>query len=123
MKRSTRIVSLVLTIFLFVSTFSVHASAAGTELKTGIAFVDASSLRLRAKPSTGSKTLDYAYDNEVVVLLGKSGEWYKVSYNLQTGYMHSKYLDAATKENAELGYGRITGNKVNVRSGPGCRQK
>ncbi len=123
MKRSTRIVSLVLTIFLFVSTFSVHASAAGTELKTGIAFVDASSLRLRAKPSTGSKTLDYAYDNEVVVLLGKSGEWYKVSYNLQTGYMHSKYLDAATKENAELGYGRITGNKVNVRSGPGTGYK
>ena len=47
MKRSTRIVSLVLTIFLFSGFFSVHASAAGTELKTGIAFVDASSLRLR----------------------------------------------------------------------------
>ncbi len=119
MKRSTRIVSLVLTIFLLVSTFSVHASAAGTEMKTGIGFVDASSLRLRSSPSTSSKTIDYAYDNEVVVLLGKSGEWYKVSYNLQTGYMHSKYLDAAAKENAELGYGRVTGNKVNVRSGPG----
>jgi len=123
MKRSTRIVSLVLTFFLFASNFSVHASAAGTDIKTGIAFVDASSLRLRSKPSTSSKTIDYAYDNEVVVLLGKSGEWYKVSYNLQTGYMHSKYLDAATKENAELGYGRITGNKVNVRSGPGTSYK
>ena len=123
MKRSTRIVSLVLTIFLFANIFSVHASAAGTELKTGIAFVDASSLRLRSKPSTSGKTLDYAYDNEVVVLLGKSGDWYKVSYNLQTGYMHSKYLVAATKENAELGYGRITGNKVNVRSGPGTSYK
>ncbi len=123
MKRSTRIVSLVLTIFLFLSTFSVHASAAGTDIKTGIAFVDASSLRLRSSPSTTSKTLDYAYDNEVVVLLGKSGDWYKVSYNLQTGYMHSKYLDAATKENAELGYGKVTGNKVNVRSGPGTGYK
>ncbi|MBQ8769104.1 MAG: C40 family peptidase [Oscillospiraceae bacterium] len=123
MKRSTRIVSLVLTIFLFVSLFSVHASAAGTEMKTGIAFVDASSLRLRSKPSTSSKTIDYAYDNEVVVLLGKSGDWYKVSYNLQTGYMHSKYLNASTRENAELGYGRITGNKVNIRSGPGTGYK
>lgn len=123
MKRSTRIVSLVLTIFLFANIFSVHASAAGTELKTGIAFVDASSLRLRSSPSTSSKTLDYAYDNEVVVLLGKSGDWYKVSYNLQTGYMHSKYLRAATKENAELGYGRVTGNKVNIRSGPGTNYK
>ena len=123
MKRSTRIVSLVLTIFLFSGFFSVHASAAGTELKTGIAFVDASSLRLRSSPSTGSKTLDFAYDNEVVVLLGKSGDWYKVSYNLQTGYMHSRYLDASAKENAELGYGRVTGNKVNVRSGPGTNYK
>jgi cell wall-associated NlpC family hydrolase len=123
MKRSTRIVSLVLTIFLFANIFSVHASAAGTELKTGIAFVDASSLRLRSSPSTSSKTLDYAYDNEVVVLLGKSGDWYKVSYNLQTGYMHSKYLRATTKENAELGYGRVTGNKVNIRSGPGTNYK
>jgi cell wall-associated NlpC family hydrolase len=123
MKRSTRIVSLVLTFFLFANIFSVHASAAGTELKTGIAFVDASSLRLRSSPSTNSKALDYAYDNEVVVLLGKSGEWYKVSYNLQTGYMHSKYLDVSTRENAELGYGRVTGNKVNVRSGPGTGYK
>ncbi|MBQ7817508.1 MAG: C40 family peptidase [Oscillospiraceae bacterium] len=123
MKRSTRIVSLVLTIFLFANIFSVHASAAGTDMKTGIAFVDASSLRLRSSPSTNGKTLDYAYDNEVVVLLGKSGDWYKVNYNLQTGYMHSKYLDAATKENAELGYGRITGNKVNIRSGPGTSYK
>lgn len=123
MKRSTHIVSLVLTIFLFANIFSVHASAAGTELKTGIAFVDASSLRLRSAPSTNSRTIDYAYDDEVVVLLGKSGEWYKVSYNLQTGYMHSRYLDASAKENAELGYGRVTGNKVNIRSGPGTNYK
>ncbi len=123
MKRSTRIVSLVLTFFLFLSITTSYASAAGTDLKTGIAFVDASSLRLRSSPSTSSKTLDYAYDNEVVVLLGKSGNWYKVSYNLQIGYMHKKHLDISTKENAELGYGRITGNKVNIRSGPGTSYK
>ena len=123
MKRSTRIVSLVLTIFLFLNISIISANAAGTDIKTGIAFVDASSLRLRSSPSTTGRTLDYAYDNEVVVLLGKTGDWYKVSYNLQTGYMHSKYLDAAAKENAELGYGRVTGNKVNVRSGPGTSYK
>ena len=119
MKISTRIVSLMLTIFLFTGIFSTAVSAAGTDIKTGIAFVDASSLRLRAAPSNTSNTLDYAYDNEVVVLLGKSGDWYKVNYNLQTGYMHSRYLDVSTRENAELGYGRVTGNKVNIRSGPG----
>ncbi len=119
MNVSKRIVSLMLAIFLFVGFFSVSASAASREIKLGIAFVDASSLRLRSSASTSSKTLDYAYDSEVVVLLEKTGSWYKVNYNLQTGYMHSSYLDTSTRENVELGYGSINGNKVNVRSGPG----
>lgn len=119
MKLSKRIVSLVLTIFLFISIFSVTASAASRQLKTGVAFVSANSLRLRSSASTSSTTLDYASKGEVVVLLGKSGQWYKVIYNLQVGYMHSNYLNAATKENAELGYGNVNGSGVNVRSGPG----
>lgn len=119
MKLFARIVSLVLTIFLFTGSFTYSANAASTQLKTGVAFVNASSLRLRSGPATTSKTLDYAHNDEVVVLLGRSGDWYKVSYNLQTGYMHSKYLEASTKENVELGYGQVTGNKVSVRSGPG----
>lgn len=119
MKISMRIVSLVLTIFFLTGSFALPASAATTDIKTGIAYVNASSLRLRSEPTTNSRTIDYAYNDEVVVLLGRSGEWYKVSYNLQTGYMHSKYLDATTTENVELGYGQITGNKVSIRSGPG----
>ena len=118
MKISMRIVSLALTIFFLIGSFASPASAATTDLKTGIAFVDASALRLRSEPTTNSQTLDYAYQDEVVVLLGKQGDWYKVNYNLQTGYMHSKYLDATTRENVELGYGKVTGNKVSVRSGP-----
>jgi len=119
MNVSKRIVSLVLAIFLFVGVFPVIGQASGRQIKIGLAFVEASSLRLRSAASTSSKTLDHAYDGEVVVLLEKSGDWYKVNYNLQTGYMHSRYLDASTKENAELGYGTVNGNKVNVRSGPG----
>lgn len=119
MKFRTRIVSLVLAIFLFVSVFATGVSAASTDLKLGIAFVDASSLRLRANPSTTSQTLDFAYRDEVVVLLEKTGQWYKVIYNLRVGYMHGSYLKVTTRENAELGYGRVTGDKVNVRSGPG----
>ena len=117
MKISTRIASLVLAFFLLFTAVPV-ASAAGGTIKTGIAFVDASSLRLRSAPSTSSATLDYAYNDEVVILLGKTGSWYKVVYNLQTGYMHADYLDVTTRENAELGYGRINGSNVNIRSGP-----
>ena len=119
MKALQRIVSLVLTIFLFVSIVSVPAYAAGGTLKTGVAFVTASALRMRSGPGSSYATTAYASKDEVVVLLGKSGEWYKVIYNLKEGYMHSKYLDAATVENAELGYGRVNGSGVNVRSGPG----
>ena len=119
MKASTRIVSLALTFFLFIGIFATTASAASTDLKTGIGFVTASALRLRSEPSSSTATFDYASNGEVVVILGKSGLWYKVNYNLQIGYMHSDYLSVATKENAELGYGRIIGSSVNVRSGPG----
>ncbi len=118
MKRTMRIVSLALTIFLFMCTFTPTARAAGGVLKQGIGFVNASSLRLRSGPSSSTTTLDYAPKNDVAVILGKTGLWYKVSYNLQTGYMHSKYLNVTARENAELGYGRINGSRVNVRSGP-----
>ena len=120
MKISTRIVSLVLTFFVFMGIGAVKADATtDRQVKQGVAFVEASALRLRAEASTASATLDYAYKNEVVVLLGKTGNWYKVNFDLKTGYMHEKYLKAATRENAELGYGRINGSSVNVRSGPG----
>ena len=32
--------------------------------------------------------------------------------------MHKDYLDVLTKENAELGYGKVTATRVNIRSGP-----
>ena len=119
MKASTRIASLVLALFLFIGIGTPAAKAASGELKTGIAFVTASSLRLRSGASSSTDTLAYAKRNEVVVVTGKTGQWYKVSYNLRTGYMHSDYLNFTTRENAELGYGSVNGSRVNIRSGPG----
>ncbi len=118
MKLTHRIASLLLAIFLFIGITAPAVNASSRHLKKGIAFVNASSLRLRSSASTSSKTLDYAYRDEVVVVLGKSGSWYQVNFNLQTGYMHESYLKYTTREDAELGYGRVNGNKVKVRSGP-----
>ena len=84
----------------------------------GIGFVNTASLRLRAEANTTSAVLATAPTNDCVVIISKNGEWYKVNYNLQEGYMHEDYLDAATKENAELGYGEVIGSGVNLRSGP-----
>lgn len=119
MKFLSRIVSLVLTIFLFIGVFSATASAASRQEALGIAFVTASALRLRSGAGTNTATLDYASQNEVVVLLDRIGDWYKVNYNLQIGFMHKNHLRTASRENAELGYGRVNGSGVNVRSGPG----
>lgn len=117
MKIIQRITPLALAVVLLLSSLPFTASAAGTTMQ-GIGFVTATSLRLRADASGSSATLDTAPRDECVVVVSKSGEWYHVIYNLQEGYMHEDYLSVSTRENAELGYGRITGSSVNLRTGP-----
>lgn len=119
MKRIHRVASFMLAIILLFGGTVPTANAAERYLKNGIGFVTASSLRLRSSASTSSETLDYASGEDVAVILGKTGSWYKVNYNLQIGYMHQDYLRYTTRENGELGYGKVNGNNVKVRSGPG----
>ena len=112
-----RLFTLTLAMVLSIAALIIPASAAGTTMY-GIGFVDATSLRLRSGPSTTSSILATAQSDECVVAVSKEGQWYKVIYNLQEGYMHEDYLDVLTRENAELGYGKVTGSGVNLRSGP-----
>lgn len=109
---------MILTLILMVSSLSITAAAAESDIMYGIGFINASALRLRSSADTGSEILDTAPKNDCVVVISKEGEWYKVNYNLQTGYMHEDYVDVLTRENAELGYGKVTGSSVNLRSGP-----
>lgn len=118
MKSLRRVIPIMLAICLFVSTITVGASAAQRTQASKVATVEASSLRLREAPSTSSRTLDYAPKGDYVIIYGKSGSWYQVSYNLTTGYMHESYLETSSRKNVELGYGSVNANKVNVRSGP-----
>lgn len=94
------------------------SSATAKDLKYGIGFTTGSGLRLRSSANTGAKIIDSANKNEVVVVLDKVGDWYKVIYDLQEGYMHGDYLKVSTVENAELGYGKVSASDVNMRSGP-----
>lgn len=118
MRSSIRVTSMVLAVIMALTCVSICASAAGGEIKSGIGFVTASALRLRSEPNTDSQTIDVAYNGEVVVVVDQIGDWYKVIYDLQDGYMHSDYLSVLDRENAELGYGRINDTYVNVRTGP-----
>ena len=117
MNFTRRIVTLLLAVILSAAALAIPASAAGTTMY-GIGFVNASSLRLRSAPDDNSSILATAPRNDCVVVISKSGSWYKVNYNLQEGYMHESYLNVLTRENAELGYGQVVGTNVNLRSGP-----
>ena len=117
MKIIRKILTLAVAAMLSTAALILPASAAGNTMY-GIGFVNADSLRLRSAPDLGSSTLAQAPQNDCVAVIGKEGDWYKVSYNLQEGYMHSSYLSVLTKENAELGYGKVVGTGVNLRSGP-----
>lgn len=109
--------ALAVTLMILITTLSLTAFAAGN-IVYGIGFVNATSLNLREQPSTGSSILATAYSGECVVVLGQEDGWYRVNYNLQEGYMSADFLTVSTVENAELGYGIVTGSGVNLRSGP-----
>lgn len=115
----TRILTALLVICIFASGTTVSAFAKSDTLTTHIGTVDATTLRLRSGPSTSSSILKTAYSGDYVIITGKSGSWYKVEFNLTSGYMHADYLNTHTRKNVELGHGRVNANKVNVRSGPG----
>ncbi len=118
MKLTARIFSIFLAVVLLVSALPVSALGAGVTMY-GIGFVNTDNLKLRVSPNLNSKILDTADKDDCVVIVSKTGAWYKVIYNLQEGYMYASYLNVLRTENAELGYGKVTGNMVNLRKGPG----
>lgn len=118
MKIIRKLTLLVFAAMLTFSALGLCTSAAEAQQVFGIGFVNASSLRLRSQASTSASIVATAFQNDCVVILQQTGDWYLVNFNLQTGYMHKDYLTVRAAENAELGYGRIIGSGVNLRSGP-----
>ena len=107
MKLPKKEICLILTGMLLFCLLPLGAAAQEAGIR-GIAFVNYETLRLREEPNTNSKELAKAQRNEVVLILNKGkGGWYRVSYNLQEGYMLGGYLRILTKENVELGYGQV----------------
>ena len=97
--------------------FALFSSAA--ELKTAVGIVTASGgLRLRSEANTSSRILATAHRGDTVVIIARVGDWFRVNYNLQTGYMYADYLNVREKENVELGVGSVDASLVNLRSGP-----
>ena len=106
-------------VFVLSTLLALSVSTTAAELKTGIGIVEANGgLRLRSEPNTSSTTIAVASNGDNVVIIEQVGDWYKVDYNLNIGYMHGDYLRIKERENVELGKGSIDYGVVNMRSGP-----
>lgn len=96
MKRKNKIVILFLIVFSVLAVFTTVCFAETTGKITGI------TVRLREKPSTEAKIITSLDKDNKVTVLEKSGEWYKVSYKENTGYVFGEYIEVSgeIKENA-----------------------
>ena len=94
---------------------SVAAFAA--EVKVGVVNVS-TTLNLRSSRSTTSSVLAQAANGSKVVVLEKSGDWYKVIYKQITGYMHVDYVKLLTSSDFAIGPGVINASSVNFRKSP-----
>ena len=92
-------------------------TAEAAEYKSAIGTVTAGSLRLRERPDTDSPILATARRNDKVVVIRSEGDWYKVVFNLESGYMHKDYLELDEVKNIKLGYARFE-SVTNVREKP-----
>ncbi len=84
----------------------------------GAGTVTASALNMRSQPSTASNVVTCLPRGTVVAITGSTDGWYQVGYKGQTGYMSKDYVSYALSGTGDFGTGTVTGNYVNVRSGP-----
>lgn len=82
------------------------------------ATIDVSSARLREEANTTSKVLTNIYKGEKVEILEKNGEWYKVKYGSNTGYLKNTLIkeeaisDNEVEENTQDIDSNVDSNKV-----------
>ena len=89
---------------------NVEAAEEATTVRKGI--VTASGLNFRREASTSSKVICVLKKGTEVDILGEDGDWYKVEYNNEEGYLYKSHVEIKTSK------GIVTASSLNVRSGP-----
>ena len=117
MKGTKRFLSIVLVLTMLLGSMAVFASASD-EISSAVGIVRASALRLREGPSTSTSIVDLAYYGDYVMVVSQDGEWCKVQYGQETGYMSAEYLQLKQRENVNLGYAKVSCSLANLREGP-----
>lgn len=115
MKKITATVILV--IFLATQMFFVPTSASTSAIYAGKVKTESTSLNVRSSKSSSSSIVGSLMKDSYIMLINKSGEWWKVEYNDgKYGYCHADFI---TKTSADMGYVKITSGNLNVRTGKG----
>ena len=96
-------------------TVLLAVSAAAVELPTGVGAVTGSSVRMRSRATTSSSILTTMDKGTAVAVWKKTGNWYRISYNGKTGYVHADYL-VLDRDGKFTTYGRVSGSDVNLRA-------
>lgn len=117
MNRAKRFFSIVLIVTMLFGTMTALVHAADV-ISSAVGVVRASALRLREGPSTSTSILDLAYYGDYVMVVSQDGEWCKVQYGQETGYMSAEYLQLKQRENVNLGYAKVSCSLANLRQGP-----
>lgn len=96
MKLLNKVKSILLIIFFMTLIFAGKSFAVTGEI-TEI------TVNLRKEPSTSSKKIMYVTQDDIVEVLEKDGEWYKIKFKGKTGYVFGKYLkvDDSKLENTD----------------------
>ena len=84
-------------------------------------------LRIRSQPSTSSSILGYLLNGTEVSIISQSGDFYKITYQNVTGYVHKDYVqvisgnttNSSSSINGSSGKVVNVSTSLNVRSGPG----
>ena len=84
-------------------------------MATGI--TDRSSVIMRENADAASSILAILNDDANVDILDTLDDWYKVSYNGETGYIPKSLISTET-ENQCIGYGTVTADSLTLRSEP-----
>ena len=90
--------------------------ALAAEVKVGTVNVD--NLNLRASTSTNADILGQATEGSKVVVMERTGDWFRVVCNQTYGYMFADYLNISTSADFNIGPGRINASGVNFRRAP-----
>ncbi|PYZ92557.1 hypothetical protein CR194_12875 [Salipaludibacillus keqinensis] len=81
--------------------------------------ITASSLFVRAQPSTNGSIIGGYIRGTTVELHEQSGSWYKVRYNNRWGYIHGSHVkvtETSGGSSSTIGSGEVTATNLNVRA-------